>query len=93
MRQLENENRIKTVYNYDFSVQECKETTNMEENLVHLWKCINELEEVDRIIIGLYLENLNQTKIAEIVGLNHNNIRVRVHRIKEILSKKMKNHE
>lgn len=93
LRQIANDNRIKKVHNYDFSLHECKETQNVEERLVHLWKSINELEEIDRIIIGLYLENLNQAKIAEIVGLNHNNIRVKIHRIKEILSKKMKNHE
>lgn len=54
-----------------------------------LRKCISELSEIDRLIIGLFLEGIPQERIAEIIGISHNNVRVKVHRIKEILSQKM----
>ncbi len=93
LRQLQNEKRNELLPDYDFSNMEDKEAAVPEEAYLRLWQYINELNELDRIIIGLYLEDLNQDKIAEIVGLSHANVRVRVHRIKEILSKKMKMHE
>ena len=63
-----------------------------EEKLNYLYQCISELEETDRIIISLVLEELPQAEIATIVGLSEVNIRVRVHRIKDKLSKKFKQH-
>ncbi len=47
-----------------------------------LRECITKLEEVDRSIIMLYLEELPYKDIADIVGLSANNIAVRVKRIK-----------
>ena len=87
------ENRKQSVYNYDFSLHETKEVPDLEGNFANLQKYIFELEEIDRIIIGLYLEDLTQLKIADIVGLSHGNIRVKIHRIKENLAKKMKTNE
>ncbi len=55
-----------------------------------LYKCINELEETDRLIISLQLEDLSQIEIAAIVGLSVGNVRVKVHRIKEKLTLKFK---
>lgn len=61
-----------------------------EEKLTYLYKCIAELEETERIIISLVLEDLPQAEIAAIVGLNNTNTRVKIHRIKEKLSQKFK---
>jgi RNA polymerase sigma-70 factor (ECF subfamily) len=61
-----------------------------EEKLVFLYNCIAELEETDRIIISLVLEDLPQAEIAAIVGLSNGNVRVKVHRIKEKLAAKFK---
>lgn len=63
-----------------------------EEKLKFLYQCISELPEMDRIIISLVLEDLPQVEIASIVGLNNTNTRVRIHRIKERLSKRFKEH-
>jgi RNA polymerase sigma-70 factor (ECF subfamily) len=63
-----------------------------EEQLAFLYNCIAELEETDRIIISLLLEDLPQAEIAAIVGLSNGNIRVKVHRIKEKLAIKFKKH-
>ena len=65
---------------------------SQEEKLKYLYTCISELEETDRIIISLVLEDLPYAEIAEIVGLSNVNIRVKVHRIKEKLATKFKNH-
>lgn len=61
-----------------------------EEKLRFLYQCIAELEETERIIISLVLEDLPQAEIAAIVGINHGNLRVKVHRIKEKLAQKFK---
>ncbi len=63
-----------------------------EEQLKFLYNCIAELEETERVIISLVLEDLPQAEIAAIVGLSNGNIRVRVHRIKEKLAIKFKKH-
>lgn len=55
-----------------------------------LYKFISELPEIDRIIISLELEDIKQAEIAEIVGLSAANVRVKIHRIKEKLTKKFK---
>ena len=63
-----------------------------EDKLTFLYNCIAELEEIDRIIISLVLEDLPQAEIASIVGLSHGNIRTKVHRIKDKLATKFKDH-
>lgn len=68
-----------------------KEDTK-EEKLQLLYRCIATLEEMERIIISLVLEDLPQAEIAAIVGLSEGNTRVKIHRIKEKLSQKMKQH-
>jgi RNA polymerase sigma-70 factor (ECF subfamily) len=63
-----------------------------EEKLAFLHKCIAELEESERIIISLELEDVPQAEIADIVGLTEGNTRVKIHRIKEKLAAKFKFH-
>ncbi len=72
----------------------------LEETLVNdepqvqlLYKCISELPEIERIIISLELEELKQKEIAKIVGLSESNVRVKIHRIKEKLTKKLQQHD
>lgn len=63
-----------------------------EDKLILLYNCIAELEETDRIIISLLLEDLPQAEIAAIVGLSNANVRVKIHRIKGKLAIKFKKH-
>ena len=72
-----------------FNLPDVVEESN-EDKLQLLYNCIAELDEMDRIIISLVLEDLPQAEIASIVGLSNANIRVKVHRIKEKLSLKFK---
>ena len=62
------------------------------EKLAFLYKCIGELEETERIIISLELEEVPQAEIADIVGLTEGNTRVKIHRIKKKLAAKFKCH-
>jgi RNA polymerase sigma-70 factor (ECF subfamily) len=66
---------------------------SQEEKLTFLYRCIAELEETEKIIISLVLEEIPQAEIASIVGLSEVNTRVKIHRIKDKLSKKFKDHE
>jgi RNA polymerase sigma-70 factor (ECF subfamily) len=90
LRALERSKRvIKTELPYNLAAPE---EENIEGRLKMLYDCIAELAEPDRIIISLVLEDLPQADIAEIVGLSHANVRVKVHRIKEKLAHKLKRH-
>jgi RNA polymerase sigma-70 factor (ECF subfamily) len=61
-----------------------------DDKLQFLYTCIAELDETERIIISLVLEDLPHIEIASIVGLSHGNIRVKIHRIKDKLAIKFK---
>lgn len=52
-----------------------------------MYSCIEELSEDNKAIILLELEGLPQKEIADIIGVSHEAIRVRVHRIKSSLTK------
>lgn len=94
LRQLENEKRHPLISDFNFSkIEDTGPRLAEESRLVRLRQCIRELSELERIIIGLYLEEVSQEKIAEIVGLSYAHVRVKIHRIKEVLSQKMKSYE
>ena len=56
-----------------------------------MYRCIDKLSAENKSIILLELEGLPQKEIAEITGINHAAIRTRIHRIKDQLSKCVKN--
>lgn len=88
LRLIEKEKRvIKTELTINL-IEENQES--IEPKIQMLYKYISELQETDRIIISLELEDVNQTKIANIVGLSESNVRVKIHRIKEKLKRKFK---
>ena len=58
-----------------------------ENQLVQLYECIQKLSETNRAIILLVLEGLPQNEISEIIGMKHDAIRTRIHRIKSQLTK------
>lgn len=87
------QNRESTLSEPEFhGTSETAAETMQGEKIQLLRSCIAELKEIDRLIIGLYLEELPQEYIAEVVGMSHTNIRVRVHRIKQQLKTKFKAH-
>ena len=60
-----------------------------DESLNLLYGAIKQLSEIDRAVILLYLEERPYKEIGEIIGTSHNNIAVRITRIKERLKKKL----
>lgn len=72
---------------------QAKVDVSIEPQIKLLYRFISELPEVDRIIISLELEDVKQVEIANIVGLSPTNIRVKIHRIKEKLTRKFKEYE
>ncbi|RPH31360.1 MAG: RNA polymerase sigma factor [Bacteroidales bacterium] len=50
---------------------------------------LNQLSVIDKAIMSLVLEDLSMKEISEIIGITEPNVRVKVHRIKEILREKM----
>ncbi|SFW47590.1 RNA polymerase sigma factor [Cellulophaga fucicola] len=65
-------------------------STDKEQEVKKLYKAISSLKEIDRIIIGLLLENCSYDDISNITGLKTSNVGVRINRIKKTLSKKLK---
>jgi len=90
LRALERSKKIQTT-ELPFDIPERNEE-QIEDKLAFLYKCIAELEETERIVISLLLEDLPQAEIAAIVGLTEVNTRVKIHRIKEKLAVKFKAH-
>lgn len=91
LREIENEKRVKKT-SFPKDIANTIIENDQEEKLIFLRNCIAELPEIDRIIITLFMEDMPQEEIAEVTGLKHNNVRVKVHRIKERLFKKFRNH-
>ena len=94
LRALERSKRVKTT-DLPFDLPAREKTGDAEKKdarLQFLYACIAGLEETDRIIISLFLEDVPQAEIAAIVGLSNVNVRVKVHRIKEKLANKFKEH-
>lgn len=59
-----------------------------QENRVNkLMKCVQKLKKDERLIISLVLEELSYKEIADIIGIEANNVGVRINRIKKRLLK------
>ncbi len=89
LRSIEKERKL-TEINFDIRQEDTATDEKQEDKLGFLRNCISELNESDRIIITLFMEDIPQEKIAEITGFTHSNVRVKVHRIKERLLRKFK---
>lgn len=57
------------------------------ENLQALHSLINRLEEIEKAIILLWLDEFQYEEIAETLGMKRNTVATKIHRIKEKLSK------
>ncbi|SFR58555.1 RNA polymerase sigma factor [Maribacter stanieri] len=76
----------------NIQVSDSDENPNEKEDmLVQLYSCIDKLSSINKAIILLELEGLPQLEISEIMGIKHEAIRTRVHRIKQQLTKCVNN--
>lgn len=91
LRQIERQNRMPRAEMPEQIAEHI--APDREPQVQFLYRCIAELPETDRLIISLELEDVKQAEIAQIMGLSETNIRVKVHRIKEKLTKKFENYE
>ncbi len=63
-----------------------EEQSEKNEQVARLYKCISMLEENERIIITMVLDEVPYPEIAEISGISEGNLRVKIHRIKQKLT-------
>ena len=63
-----------------------EEISEKNEQVSALYKCIAQLEENERIIITMVLDEVPYVEIASISGISEGNLRVKIHRIKQKLT-------
>jgi RNA polymerase sigma-70 factor (ECF subfamily) len=83
----------KTRIEYREELPESMDTYNIEEEISRdnnfrlLLQAISNLNEIDKSIMLLYLEEKSYDEIAEILGISKSNVGVRINRAKELLKK------
>ncbi len=70
-----------------------EELSDKNEQVAWLYKCISHLEENERIIITMVLDEVPYPEIAGISGISEGNLRVKIHRIKQKLTELYNQHE
>ncbi|HVZ25974.1 MAG TPA: sigma factor-like helix-turn-helix DNA-binding protein, partial [Sediminibacterium sp.] len=60
------------------------------EQQILLDRLINELPEIDRAVLLLYLDQFSQREIATVMGISETNISTKISRIKKLLAERMK---
>lgn len=90
--------RVKKVSRLEYrdTVPEIPDKSNLfdemskNESLQLLLKAIDNLDDVNKSIILLYLEEKTYDEIAEIIGISTSNVGVRINRAKELLKQNLK---
>jgi RNA polymerase sigma factor (sigma-70 family) len=59
--------------------------TALDENVKQLYQFINQLDELNRALMILYLDDNNYREIAEILGITETNVATRISRVKQQL--------
>jgi RNA polymerase sigma factor (sigma-70 family) len=73
----------------DTEMEDRKEdTSELEKNINVLQQFINELKELDKALMILYLEEKAYSEIAEILGITETNVATRISRVKDKLKQK-----
>jgi RNA polymerase sigma factor (sigma-70 family) len=63
-----------------------------DENIAMLYQFINKLNEMDKALILLYLDDNKYKDMAEILGISETNVATKINRIKKILKEQFSNH-
>jgi RNA polymerase sigma-70 factor (ECF subfamily) len=71
-------------------ISDVSDAAEKEEQLSQMYTAIRELSELERAIVMLYLEDRSYDEMEDILGVNQNNLRVKMNRIKEKLRKLIK---
>lgn len=80
----------KVITDAEFQIPDLNFYADENENLHLLKQAIEQLSEIEKAIIMLYLDEKNYEEIAEIIGISHSNVGVRLNRIKAKLEKIIK---
>lgn len=75
-------NKIKVPLENVTHTIETDTTTHAQENENILYRAIGQLDEVDRLMMMMVLDEIDYEEIARIMGITENNLRVKIHRIK-----------
>ena len=73
--------------------EEETEDREKQEQVKTLYQCISKLEENERIIITMVMDEVAYPEIAEVSGISEGNLRVKIHRIKHKLTELYNEHE
>ncbi|MEQ8926705.1 MAG: RNA polymerase sigma factor [Fulvivirga sp.] len=64
-------------------------STEVSDRSLKLMQAIKLLNDIDKSIITLHLEDYSHDEIAEMIGITKNNVTVKIHRIKDELKRKL----
>jgi len=85
------ENDIKNGIEKELSFESHEPSSeNEQESIRRLHYAISDLNKLEKAIVSLMLEEVSQKEIAEVMGFSENNIRVKIHRIKNKLKSILK---
>lgn len=81
--------RVKLLYPEEvpYDVSFIAMDSEKENQLKELYKAIAHLGEIEKAIVMLYLEDKNYEEMEDVLGINQNNLRVKMNRVKEKLRK------
>lgn len=71
-----------------FNLMDLQENKQIEEGALFLHKFIDELKELDKALMLLYLDEKSHKEIAEIIGITESNVATKIGRIKMILKQR-----
>lgn len=74
-----------------FEIQLEQYDNEKEQQIAQLYAAIKELNEIERSIVMLYLDDKSYEEMEDILGINQNNLRVKMNRIKDKLRKMTNN--
>lgn len=74
-------------------LDQAREEQDYSQNVLdELYRAMGKLDDLDRLIISMLLDELPYGEMAEVLGISSSNLRVKIHRVKKKL-KKLMNYE
>ena len=87
-RKTKNDDRVTLVDQHADYEDNNEQSIHLENNIIILQQFIDELKELDKALMILYLESKSYKEITEIIGISETNVATRISRIKEKLKQK-----
>lgn len=87
----ENRKIDKTPLQEQIEIADINDSADKEEKLAYLYNAVHELNQIEKALIFLFLENQSHKEIAQNLGISEVNARVKLNRTKEKLQQIIKN--